>query len=135
MDIYSDGGARGNPGPAASAFIVLDDGNVIYKDSKFLGKATNNVAEYQGVLLALAWLVNSSIQYPVSGIQFFMDSELIVHQINGHYKVKDKKLKELFLEVQAFLKKIQPKIIFKNIPRTKNKLADFLVNKTLDERS
>jgi len=64
-----------------------------------------------------------------------MDSELIVHQINGHYKVKDKKLKELFLEVQAFLKKIQPKIIFKNIPRTKNKLADFLVNKTLDERS
>jgi len=135
MDIYSDGGARGNPGPAASAFIVLDDGNVIYKDSKFLGKATNNVAEYQGVLLALAWLVNSSIQYPVSSIRFFMDSELIVHQINGHYKVKDKKLKELFLEVQAFLKKIQPKIIFKNIPRTKNKLADFLVNKTLDERS
>lgn len=133
MDIFSDGGARGNPGPAACAFVVLDCGRVVHKESKFLGKTTNNVAEYCGVIGALQWIAQFPIfnfQFPIN---FYMDSELIAKQINGTYKVKDKDLKRLFLEVTKLLGKIHGKIIFKNIPRAKNKLADFLVNKTLDE--
>ena len=129
MDIYSDGGARGNPGPAACAFVVLENGKVIHKDSKFLGKATNNQAEYQGVILALNYLITQSTNLQ---IRFFLDSELVAKQLTGLYRVKDSDLKKLFLEIQKILEKISGKIIFKNIPRTKNKLADFLVNKTLD---
>lgn len=130
MDIFSDGGARGNPGPAACAFIVIEDGKVLYKGSKLLGNTTNNVAEYNGVILALEWvLANQSTN---RSINFYVDSELIAKQINGTYKVKDKDLKLLFLEVTKLLGKIHRKIIFKNIPRAKNKLADYLVNETLD---
>ena len=129
MDIYSDGGARGNPGPAACAFVVLENGKVIHKDSKFLGKATNNQAEYQGVILALNYLITQSTNLQ---IRFFLDSELVAKQLTGLYRVKDSDLKKLFLEIQKILEKISGKIIFKNIPRTKNKLADFLVNETLD---
>lgn len=132
MDIFSDGGARGNPGPAACAFVVIAEGKVIYREGKFLGKMTNNQAEYNGVLLALNWLADSGAKNLGSGVSFYVDSELIANQVNGNYKVKDQKLKELFSMVQNLLKRIPDKIFFKNIPRSKNKLADFLVNETLD---
>jgi len=135
MEIFSDGGARGNPGPAACAFVVFEDKQVLHKEAKYLGRATNNQAEYNGVLLALNWLVTSSVKYPASGIEFFVDSELVAKQIMGIYRVKDKSLKELYLKVSEILKKIPVTVSFRNIPRTKNKLADFLVNKTLDEIS
>lgn len=138
MDIFSDGGARGNPGPAACAFVVLDGGKVVHREAKYLGETTNNVAEYQGVILALSWLCRLPVNHPAplagrqSPITFYVDSELVANQIKGKYKVKDQKLQELFARVQSLLKKIPLKIIFKNIPRTKNKLADFLVNQILD---
>ena len=132
MDIYSDGGARGNPGPAACAFVVLENGKVLHKEGKYLGKATNNQAEYQGVISALLWVA----QFPISNFQFpinfYLDSELVAKQINGVYKVKDRNLKKLFSEVQKIIGRLKTKITFQNIPRTKNKPADFLVNETLD---
>lgn len=135
ISIFSDGGARGNPGPAAAAFVVVDQGGrVLRKESKFLGKTSNNVAEYRGVMLALSWLVNSGSQYSDSDIEYFLDSELVVKQLNGLYRVKDQDLKNLFLIVKNLQAKIKSRVIFKHIPRSKNKLADFLVNQELDKK-
>lgn len=130
--IFSDGGARGNPGPAACAFVCISDtGSVIQKDSKYLGSTTNNFAEYQGVILALTWL-NQNEKMLSSSITFNLDSELVTNQINGIYKVKEETLKKLMLLIRNLLDKSSTKIIFKSIPREKNKLADFLVNEELD---
>lgn len=130
--IFSDGGARGNPGPAACAFVCVSvSGSVIHKASKYLGSATNNFAEYQGVILALNWM-NLNKNLLENGIIFNLDSELVVNQINGKYKVKEETLKKLMLIIRNLLEKVETKIIFKNIPREKNKLADFLVNEELD---
>ena len=131
--IHTDGGARGNPGPAACAFIAEKNGNVVHKESKFLGPMTNNQAEYQGLILALRWLSKFIIANHAPVVTVHMDSELIVKQLSGAYRVKDEELRGLFFEVGSSIKKIQPKIIFKNVPRSKNKLADFLVNQELDK--
>jgi len=133
MEIHTDGGARGNPGPAACAFVAEENGKAIFKDSKFLGKTTNNQAEYQGLILALQWLLDNLPTGPV--INVYMDSELIVRQLNGIYRVKDEELRDLFSEVTSLTKKIPRRIVFRNIPRSKNKLADFLVNSELDKKS
>lgn len=133
--IYSDGGARGNPGPAACAFIVQDlNGKLLHKDSKYLGETTNNFAEYQGAILALTQTLEN--EKDIEGvINFYMDSELVVKQINGQYKVKEPTLQKLHKEVKELLNKISLEVVFKNIPREKNKIADSLVNKELDGRS
>ncbi len=136
MKVYCDGGARGNPGPGAVAFVVEKDGKVIFKNSKYLGQTTNNIAEYKAVILALQWLLGvSSIRYQASSIQVFLDSELVAKQLSGLYKIKNENLRNLFFTVKALEKKIDKKIFYTNVSRTKNKLADFLVNKTLDENS
>lgn len=131
MEFFSDGGARGNPGPAAAAFVAMgDDGKILHQESKFLGEVTNNIAEYQGVVLALDWLLSNKVT--TQPVNFYMDSELVVKQLNGDYKVKDQNLKNLFLVVKGLLEKIKTKIIFRHIIRSKNKLADLLVNNELD---
>lgn len=133
--IHTDGGARGNPGPAACAFVAEINGKVIQKNSQYLGTSTNNFAEYKGVILALKWMIDNkeSLEGNTSVI-FYLDSELIVRQILGIYKVRDEKLKDLFLEVIGLMKKIDKKISYRNIPRAKNKEADYLVNKELDAK-
>lgn len=128
--IYTDGGSRGNPGPAACAFVVEENDSEIFKYSKYLGKNTNNFAEYSGVILALNWLNENKPSG--TSIVFFLDSELVVKQINATYKVKDEKLRNLFFEVLSLMKKFGNNIVFKHIPREKNKTADLLVNKELD---
>lgn len=130
--IYTDGGARGNPGPAACAFIAEVGGKIVKEDSSFLGSSTNNYAEYQGVIFALKWLGDNYKILRVTNATFFLDAELVTRQLNGVYKVKDKKLIDLFLQVSELSKKIGLRIFYKSIPRSKNKLADFLVNKELD---
>lgn len=135
LTIHTDGGSRGNPGPSACAFVVEENGRVLYKGSKFLGKATNNYAEYSGVILALDWLVSLPITYHPSSITFFLDSELIVRQINGKYKVKDENLKKLHTEVNNKIGKMAIEISFKNVPREQNKIADRLVNESLDKNT
>jgi ribonuclease HI len=131
--IHTDGGARGNPGPAACSFVVEADGAVIHKSSKYLGKETNNFAEYQGVILALEWINENGDKFLGQTIKFFLDSELVVRQLNGIYKIKNKILQELNFKTAALIKNSGAEISFGYVPRTKNKIADFLVNKELDK--
>ena len=135
MKIYCDGGARGNPGPAAAAFAVIKDGKIIHKESSFLGKATNNFAEYQSVILALKWLVNEKKVVDSKKILLILDSELVTRQLSGDFKVKSKTLTPLFQNAKNLERKISSKISYRWSPRTKNRLADFLVNKELDKKS
>lgn len=133
IHIFSDGGSRGNPGPSACAFVVTDTkGNVLHKESIYLGEATNNIAEYKGLLNALQWIEKN---YSPSLIKFYMDSELVIRQIKGEYKVKDGNLKTLYEEVIKIRKNLKSKIVFQHIPREKNKLADLLVNHELDKKT
>lgn len=131
--IHTDGGSRGNPGPAACAFVVENNNQVIFRGSRFLKTATNNIAEYSGVILALEWLNKKSDEVKLkSEIKFFLDSELVVKQLNGLYKVKDENIKKLFLEVKNLILKLEKNVFFQHIPREKNKDADRLVNEELD---
>lgn len=130
IKIYCDGGARGNPGPAAYSFIVVENEKVVHRKSNFLGKRTNNFAEYSGVLAALEWLTKKSAG--LDDVSIFLDSQLAVKQLNGEYKVKSKNLKPLITKIKLLENNIDTKINFNFLPRAKNKLADLLVNKTLD---
>ena len=130
--IHTDGGSRGNPGPAASAFVVEKNSEVVFKGAKYLGKVTNNFAEYTGVVIALQWLLENLDLQIGESITFVLDSELVVRQLNGLYKVKDANLQKLFVEVKELINKTGKKTIFKNVPREQNKLADQLVNEELD---
>ena len=133
LTIYCDGGARGNPGPAAAAFVVLLNGKIIYKNAFYLGKSTNNVAEYNAVILALKWILKiSNIKYQVSSITFVLDSELIAKQITGVYKTKNNNLIKLLSKVRFLQEKIKKNINYLHVAREKNRLADFLVNQKLD---
>ncbi len=135
--ILTDGGARGNPGPAAAAFVVKDDaGKIVEKCGKYLGdKVTNNVAEYQAVILALKWLLGQTkiIHYPLSTVKFYSDSELIVKQLNGEYKIKDLKLKNLIIKIRDLERQLDFQINYNLISRLQNTEADHLVNKILDQ--
>lgn len=133
ITIHTDGGARGNPGPAACAFIAEYKKGVLKKASKYLGTTTNNIAEYQGALLAISWLVNElPDQYQKIPITINMDSELVVRQLNGVYKIKNLDLKKISIEIQNLISKNNLEIVFNHVERSKNKIADFLVNKELD---
>ena len=133
LKIYSDGGARGNPGRAASAFVVIEEGKVIYKKSRYLGKTTNNFAEYTGVRMALDWLRKEYKKKGGERITIYVDSQLVVKQLSGEYKVKSKSLEPLVLKIKKLEKIVGMVISYRSVPREKNKLADYLVNKVLDE--
>lgn len=130
--INCDGGARGNPGPAASAFVVKKDGKIIYEHSEFLGTATNNVAEYHGVIAGLKWINQREINSRTKEVLFLLDSELVTKQLLGIYKTKNGTLKKLFTTAKLLESKVQKKIIYKLIPREKNTDADYLVNEALN---
>jgi ribonuclease HI len=126
--IYTDGGARGNPGPAAAgAVIIADDGSVKAEISEYLGIATNNVAEYRALLLALARAAQDGYRQ----IDVCMDSELIVRQLNGQYRVKDAKIVPLHAKAKHLLRGFDEATIV-HVRREQNKEADRLVNAALD---
>lgn len=132
--VFCDGGARGNPGPAAIGFVVKDDsGKILRKCGKFIGQATNNVAEYQAVIEALKWIA-SSIKHQTSNIQFFLDSRLVVNQLNGLFKIKDKNLRQLIVKVRQLEQEVGGNVSYHLIKREKNQEADRLVNETLDRQ-
>jgi len=137
LTIFTDGGARGNPGPAALGVVVKNSqGEKITEFGQLIGRATNNVAEYQAVVAALLWLKeNQQILTDVTGIEFFLDSTLVVNQLNGKYKIKDLKLKNLIIKIKELEKNFSQKFFYHFIPRNKNHQADFLVNQTLDKQS
>lgn len=135
LRVYCDGGSRGNPGLAASAFLVEDlYDQSLYSQGVFLGIATNNTAEYKAVLFAAKWLINNeSAISQTKSITFYLDSLLVVNQLNGVFKIKDPNLKNLYSEISSILEKLKfINISFVYIPRAQNIKADFLVNQTLD---
>lgn len=132
--IFCDGGALNNPGPAASAFVVVENQKIIHQFSQKIGHNTNNVAEYQAVIFALEWLKkNIPLRQGFEGqvINFFLDSQLVVNQLNGLYKVKDAKLKLLIIKIKGLEQEIVGKIFYKHIPREQNTIADALVKSVL----
>lgn len=130
----TDGGARGNPGPAASAFVVWDEaGNLQFKCGKYLGETTNNVAEYSGVIAALSWAdLNRKNLMEVEKIDFFLDSNLVVNQLNGSFKIKNAELAKLASQIKEIEKRLEFEISYTYVPRARNKEADLIVNETLD---
>lgn len=133
---YTDGGARGNPGPAgAGAVIQKADGTVIAGLSQFLGNGTNNFAEYAAVLLALKTLKKHFGNKTKSlEVEMRMDSELIQRQLSHQYQIKEPSLVPQFLEIHNMRIKDFPHITFVHIPRAKNKHADRLANEAMDRR-
>ena len=129
--IYTDGGARGNPGPAAIGVVVGEK-----KYGETIGETTNNVAEYKAVIFALkkAKALLGKNKTKETEILVNLDSELILKQINGEYKVLDADMQPLFIEVWN-LKQDFKKVEFNHIPREQNKEADRMVNKALDSLS
>lgn len=125
--IYTDGGARGNPGPAAIGVVVGDR-----KFREYIGETTNNVAEYKAVIFALKKsleLLGEKSRKTI--LEINLDSELIANQLKGDYRVKHENLKPLFLESINLMKNFK-KVLFNLIPREENKEADKLVNQELD---
>jgi len=130
--VYSDGGARGNPGPAAIAFMIFSpSGALLRTSSRFLGIRTNNQAEYEALIAALETVVG----YAPSFLECYLDSELVCRQLNGTYSVKNAVLRNLWEKVQE-LRKCFAEINFKNVPRLEEHIrkVDKLVNSTLDAR-
>lgn len=133
IKIFTDGGSRGNPGPGASAFVVVVSDKIIATGSKYLGEVTNNTAEYSAVILALDWLSTNFKKLMAQNVIFVLDSELVVRQLNGIYKVKNDQIKILFDTVKAKLTNIPCEFTFNSVSRDNNKEADKLVNETLDK--
>jgi ribonuclease HI len=124
-----DGAARGNPGDAGCGAVILDRNGTVMKElSRYLGRATNNVAEYEGLLMGLEAL----LQLGKKRIRVQSDSQLLVRQLNGEYRVKDEKLKVLFHRAMSLLRQFETYRIV-HVPRELNKLADRLANKGIDE--
>ena len=133
LKVYIDGGSRGNPGDAAIGVVVYNDkGEEIYRFGEKIGAKTNNVAEYSALIRALEHLVKM-ISNPDEKILIYSDSELLVKQINGIYKVKNKKLKTLYDKAKSLLKNFK-NIEIKHIVREKNTVSDWIVNRVLDNR-
>ena len=133
LQLYSDGGARGNPGPAAIAFIALNEqGETVKADSRFIGVHTNNQAEYEALLLAL----NYAVEANASEVDCYVDSELVFKQVNGEYAVKDNLLQGYWRKVRE-IKACFRKISFYNVRRSHPQIqrADELVNETLDKQA
>ncbi len=131
--IFTDGGARGNPGPAAAGAVIFDEkGKVLKEVSDYLGETTNNVAEYEALLRVLV-VAHKTFGKKLEGmhVDIKMDSELIVRQMHGVYKVKEPSLKERYIQIKDLLKNV-PHATFTHVPRAQNKHADKLVNEAID---
>ncbi len=126
--LYPDGGARGNPGPAAAGAVLKDPtGAVVQEISKYLGEMTNNQAEYSALILGLL----AAKEHQVKALQVLADSELMVRQIQGTYKVKHPDLKPLYDQAMTLVKGFA-EFEIEHIRRDKNAEADALVNQALD---
>jgi probable phosphoglycerate mutase len=126
--LSTDGGSRGNPGPAAYGYVLeTEDGTVLDARGEAIGTATNNVAEYRGLLAGL----ESALERKVDEVEVVSDSELLVRQMLGEYKVKNETLRELVDEAHALADKLK-RVTYTAVRREHNELADRLVNEALD---
>lgn len=130
VTIYTDGGARGNPGPAAAGIVIIDGGKQT-EVKQYLGeRQTNNWAEYEAVIIALGRCLE--MQMLGRDIEFRLDSQLVVEQLKGNWKIKEPGLKKQAAKVHSLLKDFGA-VTFTYVPRAENKEADRLVNEALDE--
>jgi ribonuclease HI len=126
--LYTDGGSRGNPGPAALAYVLeADDGTVLEARGERIGVATNNVAEYRALVVGLA----RAVEFGVRELEVVSDSELLVKQMRGEYKVKNRSLQGLFLDASEHARGLYA-VSYRHVRREHNELADRLVNEALD---
>jgi len=125
--IYSDGGSRGNPGPSASGFIIMNQQKVLHEGGVYLGITTNNQAEYHGVRLGL----EKALDMGARTIDFRLDSLLVVNQLNGIYRIKNRELWPIYERIRELVGKFE-KVNFSHVKREFNQLADGMVNKILD---
>jgi len=126
--LYTDGGARGNPGPAAYGFVLeADDGTVLAAEAEAIGEATNNVAEYSGLIAGL----RRAIELHVRSLEVVSDSELMVKQMRGEYRVKNEALRGLSVEAASLARQLTS-VEYRHVKRAHNELADRLVNEALD---
>lgn len=128
LTIYTDGGARNNPGPAGIGVVIYDEkGEIIETHKEYIGKATNNVAEYRALIEGL----RRAKKYDPEEIESRLDSELVKKQVTGEYKCKDENMKALLEQVRELV--FFKSVIFTHVPRAQNKLADKLANEAMDE--
>ncbi len=129
VQVYADGGSRGNPGPSASGFVILDmSGKILHKEGVYLGITTNNQAEYQALKLGLEAAFK---KFNARVVHVYMDSLLVINQMKGIYKVRNRDLWPVHDSIQKILQKFE-KVSFDHVPRELNKLADAEVNICLD---
>ncbi len=126
--LFTDGGARGNPGPAAYGFVLeTEDGTVLAAEGEAIGTATNNVAEYTGLIAGL----RKTIELQVPDVEVVSDSELMVKQMRGEYRVKNEALRDLYEQAIRLADKLA-NVEYRHVKRAHNELADRLVNQALD---
>lgn len=130
VDIHVDGASRGNPGPANCAVVIHADGQLLLKEVTFLGVATNNVAEYMGCILGLV----SSLKLEASRVRLYSDSQLLVKQLRGEYRIRDERLRNLGL-IARRLMDVRGNVEVVHVPREENREADALANSGLDSGS
>ena len=129
--LFADGGARGNPGPAASAAVLLEPGGELIEEvGAYLGVATNNVAEWTALVLGL----EAAAKRGISRLHVRLDSELIVKQLGGEYRVKHAGLRPLYDRARRLLREFS-EVEIRHVPRAQNTLADRLVNRVLDRET
>jgi ribonuclease HI len=126
--LFTDGGARGNPGPAAYGYVLEDDaGAILDKRGEAIGRATNNVAEYRGLIAGL----ERALELGVDDLTVVSDSELMVKQMRGEYRVKNEALQDLSMRASRLARQLG-RVEYTNVRRAENELADALVNAALD---
>jgi len=129
--LYADGGSRGNPGPAASgAVLVAGDGSLVEEVGLFLGVTTNNVAEWTALAIGL----DAALQRGIRRLAVRLDSELVVKQISGEYRVKHRGLQPLYTRVKTLLRRFDATEV-RHVRRRENALADAVVNRVLDQEA
>lgn len=129
INIFCDGGARGNPGPAAYGFVVKVNETIAHKGQGFIGIATNNFAEYTAIIKALSWAKD---YYHGQNLLVYLDSQLATFQLSGLYKVKNAQIRQLVVKVRG-LETNFGQVSYQHVPREQNKEADKLVNLVLDK--
>lgn len=130
IKLYADGGSRGNPGPSAGGFVLLDmSDQILHENGKYLGITTNNQAEYHSLKGGL----EAALKIGARTVHVYMDSMLVVNQLKGQYKVKNRDLWPIYEAIKKLVENFD-KVTFTHVPRELNKLADGMVNKTLDSQ-
>ena len=131
--VFTDGGSRGNPGPAGIGVVVMHGSEIIFEQGKTIGIATNNDAEYQAFLLSLEWLFKRKADHGITQVTWKLDSKLVVEQLNRKWKIKEPRIREYAQKCWQILTELSVSFKIQHVLREENKHADMLVNQALDQ--